>query len=217
MPNTTQISIRRSVDTIQTFDVPHHEGMSILDALKHISTEQSPDLAYRWECSQGVCGVCTMLINGRPALSCAVTAQPGTEYLLEPLPGFPIKKDLVIDLTPRLNGLLDVQPYLVDGGRAIETYAEAEASKKVRSCIECWGCVSVCPVSLNTDNADALSMVKLARFALDPRDGADRAEIAAAHGLDTYSATCPTCRRCMDVCPKGIDVYIDAIKVLENA
>ncbi len=217
MPDSTQISIRRSPDTLQTFSVPYQEGMSILDAIKQISAEQAHDLAYRWECGQGVCGVCTMLINGRPALSCAVNIQPGAEYVLEPLDGFPIKKDLVVDLTPRLDALLNIQPYLIQHEpHAIETQAEADAGKKVRTCVECWACVSVCPVSLNTHNADALSMVKLVRFALDPRDDQDRMALAIDNGLDVYSATCPSCRKCMDVCPKGIDVYLDAVQVLNH-
>ncbi len=212
-----KISIRRAHDAIATFRVPHQDGMSLLDALRWISAHAAPDLAYRWECGgQRICGVCTMRVNGEPLLSCAVTVAPGTDYLLEPLAGFPIAKDLIVDLTSRLDALQYVNPYLTPGGEPIRSHEDADASKLLRSCVECWACVSVCPISLNTDHADALGMVKLARFARDPRDGADRPALAAQAGLDVYTRTCPSCRACMDVCPKAIDVYLDAVKVLAD-
>jgi succinate dehydrogenase/fumarate reductase iron-sulfur protein len=215
---TLQLSIRRNPDLVQAFSVPYHPGMSLLDALRLISAGDAPDLAYRWECGgQRICGVCTVRVNGQPALSCGVLVQPDTHYLVEPLDGFPVERDLIVDLHERLDTLNAHQPYLIDGGKPIETRAEAEASKHLRTCVECWACVSVCPVSLNTDSAHALSMVKLARFALDPRDGADRAASAREAGLDIYSATCPSCRRCETICPKDIDVFVHAIQVLEHA
>ena len=215
---TFQLSIRRNPDIVQAFSVLYRSGMSILDALREISAGEAPDLAYRWECGgQRICGVCTIKVDGQPALSCGVLVQPHTDYLVEPLDGFPVERDLIVDLRDRLETLNENHPYLVEGGRPIETRAEAEASKHLRTCVECWACVSVCPISLNTDNAHALSMVKLARFSLDPRDGADRAAAAVDAGLDVYSATCPGCRRCESVCPKDIDVFIHAIQVLENA
>jgi fumarate reductase (CoM/CoB) subunit B len=217
IPSLVKLSIQRTAEIFQTFDVPYHEGMSVLDALKIVSATEAPDLAYRWECGgQRICGVCTIKVNGSPVLACGVSAQPGHEYVLEPLDGFPVEQDLVIDLTDRLAQMNAQRPYLVEGGRPIATQQEAEASKLLRSCIECWACVSVCPVSLETDNAHALGMVKLARFALDPRDGADRSLLVHDAGLDQYSVTCPGCRRCMEVCPKGIDVFADAIQVLEG-
>jgi fumarate reductase (CoM/CoB) subunit B len=151
-----------------------------------------------------------------------VLAKPGNTYTCEPLEGFPVKKDLVVNLAPATANMLQVQPWLVEGGKPIESRAEADASKKVRTCVECWACVTVCPVSAPVIIADsdegthALGMVKLARFALDPRDGANRAELGAQANLAAYAATCPTCRRCADVCPKDIDVYLDAVQVLEK-
>jgi succinate dehydrogenase/fumarate reductase iron-sulfur protein len=205
--------IQRAPGAYDRYEVPFQEGMSILDAVKSVG-QRVPDLAYRWECGQGICGVCTMRINGTPALSCTTLAKPDASYTLEPIPGFPVDKDLLVDFTPRLENMLDVKPYLVEGGKPIESKAEADASKLLRSCIECMACVAVCPVSLKTANADALAMVKLARFALDPRDGENRHEIAQNAGLDVYTKTCPGCRACADICPRQIDVYEDAVKVL---
>lgn len=222
MTDTISLSIRRDADTIQTFTVPYSDGMSVLDALKYLSSHDADDLAFRWECGQGMCGVCTMMVNGSPALSCMVLAQPGSTYTCEPLAGFPIKKDLVVNLEPATENMLHVQPWLIEGGKSIESRTEAEASKKVRTCVECWACVSVCPVSApvliseSSGGTHALGMVKLARFALDPRDGANRAELAQVANLSVFASTCPTCRRCADVCPKDIDVYIDAVQVLER-
>ena len=218
MTSTFQLSIRRGPDQIASFRLPFRVGMSILDGLRQISASDAPDLVYRWECGgQRICGVCTIRVNGQPALSCGVLVEPEGDYLIEPLDGFPVERDLVVALGERLQAMQPYAPYLVEGGRPLESRADAEASKHLRTCIECWACVSVCPISLNTDSAHALSMVKLARFALDPRDGADRAGSAHEGGLDLYTATCPSCRRCETVCPKDIDIFVDAIQVLEHA
>jgi succinate dehydrogenase/fumarate reductase iron-sulfur protein len=201
-------------DARQSFTVPYESGMSVLDGLKYLSIGQADDLAFRWECGQSICGVCTMMINGQPALSCGVLMQPGGVYVCEPLVGFPVKKDLVVDLGPATDSMLAVQPYVLNGGRPIATQAEAEASKKLRMCVECWACVSICPVSAAGEAAHALSIVKLARLAQDPRDGSDRRATARLFGLQDYESTCSSCRRCADVCPKGIDVFLDAVQVL---
>jgi succinate dehydrogenase/fumarate reductase iron-sulfur protein len=205
--------IQREPGAYDRFEVFYREGMSVLDALKQIG-HSTPNLAYRWECGQGICGVCTMMINGAPALSCTTLLREDTTYTLQPLAGFPVEKDLLVDFQPRVEKMLEVKPYLIEGGAPIETKAQADQSKLLRACIESYACVAVCPVSLNTQNADALSIVKLARFALDPRDGVDRPQMARDHGLELYTKTCPTCRACMDVCPKQIDVYVDAVQVL---
>jgi succinate dehydrogenase/fumarate reductase iron-sulfur protein len=207
------IKVQRGAGTYDTYDVPYREGMSVLDALKQAGHEVH-DLAYRWECGQGICGVCTMMINGRAALSCTTLCQPDESYTLDPLVGHPVDKDLLVDFAPRYDRLMEVDPFLKEGGNPIESKAEADASKLLRSCVECWACVAVCPVSLKTDNADALGMVKLARFATDPRDGVDRIQMAEDAGLQVYTKSCPTCRACMDICPRGIDVYEDAVLVL---
>jgi succinate dehydrogenase/fumarate reductase iron-sulfur protein len=210
------IHVLRSSGQYATFQVPYHEGMSALDALKAISQTQ-PDLAYRYECGgQAICGVCTALINGRPMLACAAHIHDEQSYTLAPLPGHPVDKDLLVEFGPRLERFMRAVPYLTEGGKPIESKAAADASRLLRSCIECWACVAVCPVSLTTDHADALSMVKLARFALDPRDGTDRVQLAAALGLVDYEAACPSCRACQDICPKHIDVYAHAVRALLN-
>jgi succinate dehydrogenase/fumarate reductase iron-sulfur protein len=154
-----------------------------------------------------------MMINGRAALSCTTLADPGGVYTCEPLTNFPVKRDLVVDLTPKIDQMRPFHPYLIEGGHPVQSREEAEAGKKLRTCVECWACVAVCPISL-TAPAHALMMVKLARFELDPRDGADRREEAQRGGLDAYTAQCASCRACESVCPKGIDVFIDAIQVL---
>jgi succinate dehydrogenase/fumarate reductase iron-sulfur protein len=211
------LSIQRASGEYAKFEVEHREGMSILDALREISADGA-DIAYRWECGgQGICGVCTMNINGTPKLACTTHAQPGGSYTLEPLEGFPIEKDLLVDFAPRITQMDAIQPYLVEGGAPIETKAQADAGKLQRSCIESWACLAVCPVSLETDAMHAVGMLKLARFELDPRDGADRAALAEKFGIEKYAQTCPSCRRCMDICPKGIDIYVDAIQVLTGA
>src|SRR5882724_8405532 len=99
-PNNIILLIQRESGVYDRVEVPFREGMSVLDPVKVIG-HSVPDLAYRWECGQGICGVCTMMINGKPALSCTTLIQPDVTYTLEPLAGFPVEKDLLVDFTPR--------------------------------------------------------------------------------------------------------------------
>ena len=79
-------------------------------------------------------------------------------------------------------------------------------------CIECMLCVSACPANGERFMGPA-PMVQLARFALDPRDEADRASTAlAAGGIDH----CVGCRQCTQVCPAGIRVFEGAIEGLKR-
>lgn len=72
----------------------------LLDALERIRATQDDSLAYRRSCREGVCGSDGMNINGRNGLAC-ITPLAGLREPVEvrPLPGFPVIRDLVVDMT----------------------------------------------------------------------------------------------------------------------
>ena len=79
----------------QRYQVSLAPGMSVLNLLEQIYSEQDETLAYSRCCRAGVCGLCAVMVNGKPRLACRTAASP--EMLLEPLRGFPVRKDLLID------------------------------------------------------------------------------------------------------------------------
>ncbi len=86
-----------------SYEVDVREGSTVLELL-HCLSGREPGLAYSTHhCKMGVCGGCTMLINGRKGLACR-TFVTGPELYLEPAPGLPVIKDLLVDLLPLQKG-----------------------------------------------------------------------------------------------------------------
>jgi succinate dehydrogenase/fumarate reductase iron-sulfur protein len=197
----------------EEYEVAYSDGMTVLDALRQIQVEFDPSLAFRWECSKGTCGTCGVMLNGKPVMSCHEHLNPNEIAIITPLSKFPIDKDLTVDLTVTLERLKLTNPYIVLGDQSIQSKLQADASRLLRTCMECWICVSVCPmVESPADIADPVGMVSLARYHLDVRDNLDRPELARDLGIKLYN--CEKCQLCVNVCPKGINIPVDAIKIL---
>lgn len=80
----------------ERYDVPIEEGMSILQALRYIYENLDGTLAYKdYFCKTNQCGMCAMKVNGRPVFACNTKLEK--ETVIEPLPNFPIIRDVVVD------------------------------------------------------------------------------------------------------------------------
>jgi succinate dehydrogenase/fumarate reductase iron-sulfur protein len=78
------------------YDVPMEEGISILQALRYIYENLDGTLAYKdYFCKTNQCGMCAMKVNGRPVFACNTKLE--RETVIEPLPNFPIIRDVVVD------------------------------------------------------------------------------------------------------------------------
>jgi succinate dehydrogenase/fumarate reductase iron-sulfur protein len=87
------------VDTIpyqRTYEVPFSQGLSVLNVLTYIYENIDPGLGFYSNCDRGVCGRCTVTVNGRPALACTTLVTGDLE--LAPLCGRPLIRDLIVDL-----------------------------------------------------------------------------------------------------------------------
>ena len=95
------------------------KDLMVLDVLNLVK-EQDPSMAYRRSCREGVCGSDGMNINGKNGLACITPLSevaPGVKegkkpLVLRPLPGLPVIRDLVVDMTMFYNQYEKVQPYL---------------------------------------------------------------------------------------------------------
>jgi fumarate reductase (CoM/CoB) subunit B len=200
-----------------TYDVPYTDRQGVLDALHYIFRNLDSTLAYRWNCRTGQCGSCAIEINGVPGLACRTVVDPSREYVLEPLPNFPIIRDLVVDLGPGFERLEKLRPYLERTSTPDRpeklTREEVSSAMELRSCIECFSCYAACPavVSAKEEFPGPIAMRELASFEFDPRDQGDRVQTALSSGL--YD--CTSCSMCKEVCvPKHIDTRRTAIEGL---
>src|SRR4030088_1597056 len=90
-----------------------HDRM-LLDALVRIK-EQDDSLSLRRSCREGVCGSDAMNINGRNGLACVTKLSDLKEPVeLRPLPGLPVIRDLIVDMTQFFKQYHSVKPYLVN-------------------------------------------------------------------------------------------------------
>jgi succinate dehydrogenase/fumarate reductase iron-sulfur protein len=80
----------------QVYRVPLEAGMSVLNVLNWIYENRDPSLAFYDNCDRGVCGRCTMTVNGRSALSCTTLVKG--DLLLQPLRRRRVIRDLMVDL-----------------------------------------------------------------------------------------------------------------------
>ena len=82
----------------KTYEMPWHEGMLLLPAVKYVRDNIDETLAFRdYCCGCSWCMSCLMMVNGKGMRTCSRIIQPGESILLEPMKGFPVIKDLVVD------------------------------------------------------------------------------------------------------------------------
>src|SRR3990172_2045129 len=92
----------------EVYELPREKGMRVLCFLERLR-EQGSDLAFGHSCGMAKCGTCAVAVNGRPVLACLEPAKDN--MLIEPLQGFPVLRDLVIDSSEYQKALVDVEPY----------------------------------------------------------------------------------------------------------
>jgi len=188
------------------YTVSVNDGARVLHVLHAIHDTIDPTLAYRYCCGSGQCGSCAVRVNGEPVLACM--AEATDRITIAPL-NLPVKKDLVVDLLPKIQQVASLVP--ADAGETqLPTKAEIDAIKPLRDCIECMACVSVCPAMDVTKFLGPTAMRQEMRLALDPRDTVNRVPDAVRDGL----FTCTSCQACFKVCPKKIKIPGKAIEKL---
>lgn len=185
----------------------------ILDCLNRIKWEQDGTLSYRMSCAHGVCGSDGMRINGVCSLACQKLAKdyPDAKILLEPLPFFKVRKDLIVDMDAFLEGIKRFRPYLVSSAEPPETerLQSPEEVKKVEDvirCILCACCTGACPVmQKNAEYVGPAALVWAYRLIHDSRD---EQELERLNALDFPNGvwSCENLFECTRVCPKTIPV-----------
>jgi len=187
------------------------EKKSVLEALMEIRDEQDPTLAFRYSCREAVCGSCAVAIDGRPGLACRTMLQSlGTpRVLLEPLPGFEVQKDLVVNMEPFFEAYRKVEPFISPGGAPPEKGCRIEEREMDRvypfiNCILCGCCHSACPVvSRDERYLGPAALAKLYRFLADPRDRRPLDRWSPV-STETGAWGCHKVFRCNEVCPKEV-------------
>lgn len=193
-----------------TIELDGSERM-LLDALVKLK-EQDPTLSFRRSCREGVCGSDAMNINGKNGLACLTNLSTLKDpIVLKPLPGIPVVRDLIVDMTMFFKQYESVKPYLINheqppARERLQSPAQREELNGLYECILCASCSTACPSFWwNPDKfVGPAGLLQAYRFIADSRDQ------ATAERLDDLDNTyrlfrCHTIMNCTDVCPKSLN------------
>ena len=191
----------------------------LLDALVRIK-EQDDSLALRRSCREGVCGSDAMNINGRNGLACITKIADLKEpVVLKPLPGLPVIRDLIVDMTQFFKQYHSIKPYLINDDpvpdrERLQSPEDREELNGLYECILCACCSTACPSFWwNPDKfVGPAGLLWAYRFMADTRDQAVNERLDELE--DPYRLfRCHTIMNCAEVCPKGLNPSIAISKI----
>ena len=194
-------------------EIPEGSDMMVLDALILLK-EQDATLSFRRSCREGVCGSDGLNMNGKNGLACItpLSAVKASKIVLRPLPGLPVVRDLIIDMTQFYNQYEKIKPYLINDGKEqparehLQSIEEREHLDGLYECILCACCSTSCPSFWwNPDKfVGPAGLLHAYRFLIDSRDTATEERLDDLQ--DAYSVfRCHGIMNCVDVCPKGLN------------
>src|SRR5213080_4197148 len=198
----------RMQDYEVTLDV--HDRM-LLDAIIRVKA-QDDTLSFRRSCREGVCGSDAMNINGKNGLACITNLKELKEPVeLRPLPGLPVIRDLIVDMSQFFKQLHSIKPYLINDTQPpekerLQLPADREELDGLYECILCACCSTACPSFWwNPDKfVGPAGLLQAYRFIADSRDQATSERLDNLE--DPYRLfRCHTIMNCVDVCPKGLN------------
>ena len=204
----------------ETDKKPHYETYRVevepmdrvLDALNEIKWKQDGTLAYRRSCAHGICGSDAMRINGKNRLACKILiGQMGKKITVEPMLGFRVEKDLIVDMESFMQKYKSVKPWLINEEPAparerLQSIEEREKFDEGTKCILCGACTTSCPSFwADPKYVGPAAIVQANRFLFDSRDKATQERLAIL-GDKEGVWRCRTIFNCVDACPRDIPV-----------
>lgn len=205
-----------------TFEVEVEKGMTVLDCLQWIKSYRDGTLSFRRSCRSAICGSCAMNINGKNDLAChlQVSALKKRAVTVDPLPGYPLIRDLVVDMEEFYRALRRVIPWFVRKSPLPDRELPQSPEERDRidsavNCILCGSCTSSCPSYwFNPNYLAPGALLKAYRFVFDSRDEGKAERLACVDDKNGIWR-CRTIFNCEEACPKTLrpNEAIAALKI----
>jgi succinate dehydrogenase / fumarate reductase iron-sulfur subunit len=194
--------------------IPTTGDPMLLTLLERLKAEQDESISFRRSCREGVCGSDGMNINGTNGLACITSLsqlKADKKIIVRPLPGFPVVRDLVVDMSQFYQQYERIEPYLQNDENAparerLQSPEERSQLDGLYECILCACCTSSCPSFWwNPDKfVGPAGLLQARRFLADSRDKASTHRLAKMN--DPFSVfRCRSIMNCANVCPKGLN------------
>lgn len=188
-------------------------GPMVLDALIKIKNEIDSTLTFRRSCREGICGSCSMNINGSNTLACIKAIEDiSGDLKVYPLPHMPVVKDLVVDLSRFYEQYASVKPWIKtqapapSGRERLQSKDDRERLEGLEECILCACCSTSCPSYWwNSDRyLGPAVLLQAYRWIADSRDEATAERLEELK--DAFKLyRCHTIMNCTNTCPKGLN------------
>ena len=216
-----QVSIYRYIpeqDTkprMQDYEFTRPEGrdLMVLDVLEQLKVKD-PSITYRRSCREGVCGSDGMNMNGTNGLACKTpvgSVISGNRLVLRPLPGLPVIRDLVVDMSQFYKQYERADPFLINEElpptkERLQSIEDREKLEGLYECILCACCTTACPSYWwNPEKfLGPAALLHSYRFIADSRDTATEERLSK---LDDHFSVfrCRSIMNCASVCPKDLN------------
>ena len=185
-------------------------GPMILDALIYIKNNIDPSLTFRRSCREGICGSCSMNINGTNTLACLKPLPESREIDIYPLPHMKVLKDLVPDLTEFFEQYKSIKPWMKNGKKNKKENLQSPKDRKkldgLYECVLCACCSTSCP-SYWWNSEKFLGpaiLLQAYRFIADSRDKSKKERLEFLK--DKFKLyRCHTIMNCTKTCPKHLN------------
>ena len=194
-------------------------GPMMLDALLKVKNEQDSTLSFRRSCREGICGSCSMNMDGENGLACL---KPIEDVVVDgkvkvyPQPHIPVLRDLVPDMSHFYEQHKSVQPYLqvapdkeAPGGREfLQSHEDRKKLDGLYECILCACCQTSCPSYWWNGDRDYLGpavLLQAFRWISDSRDDFQKERLRRLASDEMKIYNCRTIMNCTKVCPKHLN------------
>ena len=217
--------VKGNFETFQLKDISGGSSfLEMLDILnEQLVTEGKDPVVFDHDCREGICGMCSLYINGNPhgpdneITTCQLhmrNFKSGDTITIEPWrsAGFPVIRDLMVDRTAfekiqQAGGFISVNTggTLPDANAIPIPKKDADLAMDAAACIGCGACVAACK------NGSAMLFVsaKVSQYALLPQgriEAANRAKAMVAKMDELGFGNCTNTRACEVECPKNVSI-----------
>jgi len=218
-------------ETYEMRDVsPDMSFLELFDTLnERLVAEGREPVAFDHDCREGICGSCSMMINGRPhgpergTATCQLHLRKlpdGATITVEPwrAAGFPIVRDLVVDRSA-FDRIVEAGGYITaptgsapDANEILVPKEVADAAMDAAACIGCGACVAACP----NGAAQLFTAAKYAHLSLLPQGQPERWRrvVGMVREMERWFGSCTNHGECETACPK--EISIDVIAMLNR-
>ena len=212
----------------EEFHLAWRPYLNIITCLREVQKnprtfDGTPTTPVAWEsnCLEEVCGICTMVINGKVRQSCSALVEKLTQPItIEPMRKFPVVRDLVVDRSRLFENLKRVRAWVaIDGTHALGpgpriAPEDQQENYLLSRCFSCGCCLDVCPqVNGRADFVGAMTINQVRLFNSHPLGKMNQAErllaLMAAGGIED----CGNSQNCQKACPVGIPLVASIAKV----